>query len=389
MRTKFLLALVCVGIITLGNFSATAESFGALNYNIKNGCAVITGLRTNADSVTIPDKIGDYPVTEIADGAFYEKSIETVTIGENVTSIGDESFYMCENLNSLTLPNSVQSIGNSAFEGCSALSEVYFGKNVKNIGNKAFFYCKVLKEIALPDSIVTLGNESFAQCTSLEKLTLGNGISEIGAGAFKLCKKLKNVNLPNGITNVGNEAFASCNSLETAVFGTGVTKIGDKAFSDCGKIQSAELPDKLGEIGIGAFEYTAIESLTLPCGLTKIGQGAFKDCAINKVRYNGTSEQFAKISIGDDNNAVTEADISYFFRADISGGKTIILEKVKPGCNAVFAAYKNDVLAAVECKKFNNENLTFDLPEDCTSAKFMLWDSLTSQTPLRPAEIVK
>ena len=36
----------------------------------------------------------------------------------SVTSIGDEAFYFCSGLTSITIPNSVTSIGNSAFYYC-------------------------------------------------------------------------------------------------------------------------------------------------------------------------------------------------------------------------------------------------------------------------------
>ena len=43
----------------------------------------------------------------------------------NVTSIGNEAFYYCENLTSVTIPNSVTSIGDKAFYCCYSFKEVH------------------------------------------------------------------------------------------------------------------------------------------------------------------------------------------------------------------------------------------------------------------------
>lgn len=56
---------------------------------------------------------------------FAKKGIKEVTIGNSVTSIGENAFYNCSKLTSLTIPNSVTSIGSSAFSGCSGLTSLY------------------------------------------------------------------------------------------------------------------------------------------------------------------------------------------------------------------------------------------------------------------------
>jgi hypothetical protein len=50
--------------------------------------------------------------------------LTSVTIGNNVTSIGFGAFYGCSSLNSVTIPNRVTSIGGNAFWHCSGLTSV-------------------------------------------------------------------------------------------------------------------------------------------------------------------------------------------------------------------------------------------------------------------------
>ena len=52
----------------------------------------------------------------------YKIGIQSVTIGDGVTSIGDSAFSGCSRLMSITIGNSVMSIGFEAFFNCTNLT---------------------------------------------------------------------------------------------------------------------------------------------------------------------------------------------------------------------------------------------------------------------------
>ena len=81
------------------------------------------------------------------DSPFKDYGIKTVTIGDGITSIGNNAFYECSGLTKLTLPNSVTSIGNNAFAYCSGLTELTLPNSVTSIGWSAFWGCSGLSKI--------------------------------------------------------------------------------------------------------------------------------------------------------------------------------------------------------------------------------------------------
>ena len=88
-----------------------------------------------------------------------------------VTSIGENAFFSCRSLTSITLSNSVKSIGMGSFTYCESLTSITIPDSVKVIANMAFYHCSSLTEITLPNSVKSLGYYIFGNCFSLETIT--------------------------------------------------------------------------------------------------------------------------------------------------------------------------------------------------------------------------
>ena len=64
-------------------------------------------------------------VTEIGDEAFYEcRSLRSVSLPDTLTKIGWMTFRYCLNMKSLTVPESVTEIGRCAFLDCPQLTVI-------------------------------------------------------------------------------------------------------------------------------------------------------------------------------------------------------------------------------------------------------------------------
>jgi len=188
--------------LTLINIPKTIKSIGyrAFSYctALKTVNFVGDGLESIANAAFIGTsslKVPSFPQTLkiIGVNAFSSSDLSgSVTIPDNVTSIGDGAFYST-NMVSLTIGNAVTSIGTSAFASCASLNSVIVGSAVATIGSSAFSSCTNLTSVTLGNSVATIGSSAFSSCTSLPSITLPKSVKSVGADAFASCSKLTTV----------------------------------------------------------------------------------------------------------------------------------------------------------------------------------------------------
>lgn len=85
-----------------------------------NGNVSIQPMGSVPVNVIIPDQIGEYTITHIADYAFSGyKNIKTIECPDTVNYIGDYAFWDCQNLVSIVFSDEDIIINESAFTGCN------------------------------------------------------------------------------------------------------------------------------------------------------------------------------------------------------------------------------------------------------------------------------
>jgi hypothetical protein len=271
----------------------------------------------NDTEISIGDKYNDKNITSIGKDSFAcNGDITSITMGKNITNIGDYAFCSCKKLKEiiykgtkaewnaitkgknwdygltgLVIRCSDGDINNTstakASEGLTfelnsdstgyilsgrgtcednfiLIPSEYQGKPV--VGVKTFAFCNQetykgddkLTGISFPDSITSIGTYSFACCTKLERVSLPQSLNTIEAGAFCETTSLKNITFPSSLKVIDKIAFNGT-GLEKVVIPEGVTTLGYEAFGYSKNIKSVTLPTTITDFGDAVETYNGEE----------------------------------------------------------------------------------------------------------------------------------
>jgi len=285
--------------------------------------------------------------TIIGDQSFYSCVFLTnITIPDGITIIGSSAFYSCTSLTSIIIPDVLTTVGDYAFVQCSALTAVTFPNGVSKMGSYVFMDCTALTSINLPNNISFIGNYQFSGCHSLKSISIPNKVSAIGECAFSGCSQLTSIFIPRNVTTIQERAFSICTSLtsidvdpfnskystingvlynKTAtkliqcpsgkmgefIIPNSVNEIEIYAFAGCQFLTSVTISENVIKIGYGAFQWcTSLTSIVIPSNVNIIGGGAFSDCiALSRAEFEGNAP------ICD--NSVNSASIFYNCNPDL------------------------------------------------------------------------
>ncbi|MDB4683732.1 leucine-rich repeat protein, partial [bacterium] len=172
-----------LAVFTCAFLPLNAASLADLTYTTTNGEFTITDCDEAATGkLVIPDTLGGIPFTRIGNDAFYNcTSLTSITIPNGVTSIGYRAFGST-GLTSITIPDGVTRIRFQAFSNCTSLTSINIPDGVTSIESHTFGSCRSLTIITIPDGVTSIGQEAFENCTSLTSIRF-RGIAPIITGA--------------------------------------------------------------------------------------------------------------------------------------------------------------------------------------------------------------
>lgn len=229
-----------------------------------------------------------------------------IIIPETVVKIGDNAFFNCYYLTSISIPESVTSIGKYAFHFCLRLLNATIPKNVKSIGVGAF-----AGEARMSDIQVSEDNKYFTsengilydkkkkvliQCPRAKsgEIKIPESVTNIGEEAFEYCQNVTSIIIPESVTNIGRVAFESCENLTSVIIPQGVTQIEESTFAGCSSLKSVTIPKTVTSIDQSAFD-TSVD-LTIFC---------YKDSAAEKY---AKTYKFKYQYLTDDSDSSTDTE---------------------------------------------------------------------------------
>ena len=286
------------------NYEGSTETKQEYNYFL-----VTYYIPTSLKSVTISGG-------KLLYGSFYNCSnLTSINLGNDVSSIGELSFYNCsapiiwgDNATvqsfdtfafsgykgeTLIIPESVTTIHNRAFTDCYTLKSInYYGslEEWMALSGKAAFRITVslylnhseeeVTSIVIPDTITTIGREAFCNSAHITSISIPSSVTYIDAAAFYGCTSLKSIIIPDSVTYLGVGAFTNCSSLESITLSKNITSISVDTFRNCTGLKTFNIPSNITSIESNAFiGCTGLESIIIPDNVTSIGEGAFNSCS--------------------------------------------------------------------------------------------------------------
>ena len=210
--------------------------------------------------------------------------LTSVTISNNVTSLGESSFYGTPRIEHLKIGSGITQINQSytfrnTGSSASTKPDLDLSKNVGlNVGKYGFYQC-YFNNVIFPKNC-TLSSQSFMYC-SVSTLSFGTGtkISEDGVYMSPFYgSTISNIDL-NGVTEIRDYAFNSTSGFTSITIPPSVTTFGRYAFASVSTLNSVTI-DYASNAIVGGYQFTgsSITSLTIGSHPTVIGQSMFQKC---------------------------------------------------------------------------------------------------------------
>lgn len=221
----------------------------------------------------------DVPTTikEIANGAFANSSLQTVTLNEGLITIGAYAFDG-SSITSVTFPSTIMNVGEFAFNNCQSLVEVSLNDNLVMLSENMFSQCKVLTTVKLPSNLEIMGVMSFSGCKALKSITLPETLTELGNGAFNNCSNLESIIIPESVSAFGTGIFYGCSALAECDLPDGITEIPAQMFAGCKSLKEIKIPETVKYLMHYAFQSSGLTKVSIPASVVSITEGVFSGC---------------------------------------------------------------------------------------------------------------
>lgn len=268
-----------------------AGQSGNYLYSISNNEVTITRYDGLVDGpLEIPDTISGYPVTKIDNHVFREKKITSLTLPNQLKTIGTSAFR--GNLfTEVVIPNSVQTISNGAFSA-NPIRTLTFGLENDPISTPQLqeidyiaFANNYLSTIELPPSLKRLGiasfNGQYNNANPQYLYEIENGVP----------------NYTRAISYTGRIDTGEVIEIPSEVEVDGVKyplkTLGGQLFYSVSGATSCSIiiPDTVEKIEYLAFLWVPLEEITIPSSVTTLEQGSLLTTSNNTLKLKRVINQ--------------------------------------------------------------------------------------------------
>lgn len=267
----------------------------------------------------------DNPVYSGQGGCLIEKVSKTLVLGGigavipsdgTVTSIGDYAFAY-RNLTSIEIPANITIIGKNAFFRCDQLTEVTLNEGLVEIGRYAFWKDENLESIIIPSTVTRIGGSAFKDCKKLTNVSLGANLSEMESAVFENTA-ITVITIPEKVTKVGGGLFDKCTTLKTVVWNaTACESAGTSSYSvfnNCNSVIELIIGDNVTSIADYTFAgCTNLDKIVIGKNVASISKSAFGECGKLQIAYfEGSAEEWSNVAVSAVGNTNWQSKL-YFY----------------------------------------------------------------------------
>lgn len=270
------------------------EGVTEIEYETFRNCEALSG-------VALPSTLKTLGGSWSFMGGVFEgcSSLKTINLPGAISAINRYTFAY-SGLESITIPDSVTEIGNNAFSSCEKLVSVTLSNNLKELSSRIFSGCVSLKNLSFPIDMEEVGSYAFSGCSELETVTFGDAIKSIGNSAFSDCPKL----VVRTVRGTQAEVYCMNNNINYVTYASSIRGcvfegIVEKIYNGAPQTQSMVV--KLGVVPLTEnVDYTVSYTNNVNVGtatITVTGIGNYIGYIHKEFRIAPISIEKAKVSV--------------------------------------------------------------------------------------------
>jgi uncharacterized repeat protein (TIGR02543 family) len=173
-------------------------------------------------------------------------ALKNVEITGTTTTITTDFFRSNSDIQTISLPETTTSLGNTVFFGMTSLktlgttgsvleaNKVILPSAINSIGTSIFEGATNIEFVSLPETVTVIPASTFSGTTALRSVVVSSSLTEIQLSAF-LNSGITTITLPETLTTLGNTVFSG-SQLETLVIPNSVTTIGTSLLLNTTKL---------------------------------------------------------------------------------------------------------------------------------------------------------
>ncbi|MBR1683735.1 MAG: leucine-rich repeat protein [Clostridia bacterium] len=319
-------------------FDSVDGTYTCIEYETNGVDAKIHAYTTPESTITVPDTVAGYTVSDIDSNAFDPAKKLIADLGGTVAELLSDYGYVVYDPSDLTMglkkedgqtvlaqydgtetaittPGYIDAIGANAFDGNSTIASIRIPSAV-TLADDAFTGAVALTDVYLPDDMTSIPSTLPSHLTYWCSRT-SDTAKALGASSYAFIDPAEpdftlqwfqgqsiktalrvvaysgtgsTVSIPSPVTQVGYAVFKDNHDIVSVDFPDTIDLILENAFENAVNLTNMELPDSLDGIGLYAFLGTALHDITLPDNMRFVEGDTFPSgCRIHAAYHSWVS----------------------------------------------------------------------------------------------------